>query len=99
SRNAESLARAADAPRQLVDWRPGLLFPAVVGTVDQAGRVLLAGLQRASHAVECPGQAGGRARPVTEGGTAGGGSPRVVRCAQAGAGATDRQTDARGRGQ
>ncbi len=70
-----------------------------LGQLIKQGVYFLLGYKEPVTLWNAKAQAGGRARPVTEGGTAGGGSSRVVRCAQAGAGATDRQTDARGRGQ
>ncbi len=68
----------------------GYFSRALVGAIGQAGRVLLAGVQGASHGVECSGQAGGGAGSVTNRWAAGARCPGCLRRPQAGAGATDR---------
>jgi hypothetical protein len=89
-RNAESLARAADAAREPVDRRSGVLCPDVAHAGNQAGRVLPDGLQRASGDVECPRGTRGGGRPVTHRWVRDGGYPGDLGSAQAGAGAPDR---------
>src|SRR6266568_3390039 len=98
-RNAESVARAADATREPVDRRFRLLCAHLAHAVSQAGGVLLDGVQRAGDRVECRWPAGGGARPLADRWVGDGGHPGGVRSAQAGAGAPDREADVAGGGQ